>query len=57
MKIGILGTGNMGRSLGVRWARLGHDVFFGSSDTDRGKQAAELAGNSAQAGTFAGSRW
>lgn len=52
MRIGILGTGNMGRSLGVRWARLGHDVFFGSSDAARAEHAAQLAGDSARAGTY-----
>jgi predicted dinucleotide-binding enzyme len=34
MKIGIIGTGNMGRFLGVRWARAGHDVLFGSHDPE-----------------------
>ncbi len=32
MKIGILGTGNVGRSLGTAFAREGHDVKFGSRD-------------------------
>ncbi|BAZ08893.1 NAD(P)-binding domain-containing protein [Escherichia coli] len=27
MKIGIVGTGNMGRSLGLVWAECGHEVF------------------------------
>ena len=30
MKIGIIGSGNMGRSLGILWAELGHQVFFGA---------------------------
>jgi predicted dinucleotide-binding enzyme len=29
MKIGIIGTGNMGRSIGIVWQRLGHEVLFG----------------------------
>jgi len=29
MKIGILGAGNVGGTLGSAWARKGHDVFFG----------------------------
>lgn len=29
-RIGILGSGNMGRTLGLRWAELGHKVIFGS---------------------------
>lgn len=30
MKIGIIGTGNLGRAIGLRFDRLGHDVFFGA---------------------------
>jgi 8-hydroxy-5-deazaflavin:NADPH oxidoreductase len=30
MKIGIIGSGNMGRSLGLTFKKNGHDVFFGS---------------------------
>jgi predicted dinucleotide-binding enzyme len=49
MKIGIVGTGNMGRTLGLRWARAGHDVAFGSRDPVK---AAAIAGEaeSARAG-------
>jgi 8-hydroxy-5-deazaflavin:NADPH oxidoreductase len=36
MKIGILGTGKMGTALGRAFARLGHDVVFGTSDPERG---------------------
>jgi predicted dinucleotide-binding enzyme len=40
MKIGVIGTGNMGRALGLRWARAGHHVFFGSRDLGKAKAAA-----------------
>ncbi|MGA2737390.1 MAG: NAD(P)-binding domain-containing protein [Bryobacteraceae bacterium] len=30
MKIPIIGSGNVGGTLGVRWAQAGHDVIFGS---------------------------
>jgi 8-hydroxy-5-deazaflavin:NADPH oxidoreductase len=30
MKIGIIGSGNVGGALGGRWARLGHEVIFGT---------------------------
>ncbi len=43
MKIGIIGTGNMGRSLGILWAERGHEVFFGSCDPQKGKAIAESA--------------
>ncbi|MBD2102261.1 NADPH-dependent F420 reductase [Leptolyngbya sp. FACHB-261] len=51
MKIGIIGTGNMGRSLGIVWAEQGHEVFFGSRDEQKGKAIAESAGHSIQGGT------
>ncbi|HEY0791510.1 MAG TPA: NAD(P)-binding domain-containing protein [Chthoniobacterales bacterium] len=43
MKIGIIGSGNMGRSLGLVWAERGHDVFFGGRDPQVTKAAAERA--------------
>lgn len=53
MKIGIIGTGNMGRSLGTVWARSGHDVLFGSRDPQKAARVARDTGaNSAVAGTF-----
>jgi hypothetical protein len=30
MKIGIIGSGNVGGALGGRWAKLGHEVIFGT---------------------------
>ena len=43
MKIGILGTGNVGRALAVRWAGAGHDVVLGSRRPDDTELRAELA--------------
>lgn len=37
MKISIIGTGNVGRTLGQRWAKKGHDIIFGSRNPDSGK--------------------
>jgi hypothetical protein len=50
MKIGIIGTGNMGRAIGVRLAHLGHDVFFGARSDERAREAAGLAGPGAKHG-------
>jgi NADPH-dependent F420 reductase len=50
MKIGIIGTGNMGRALGVRWSRAGHDVVFGSRDPAKAAAAAAAAAATARAG-------
>jgi 8-hydroxy-5-deazaflavin:NADPH oxidoreductase len=30
MKIGIIGSGNVGGTLGSRWAKVGHEVLFGT---------------------------
>ena len=43
MKIGIIGTGNMGREIGVRLAQLGHSVFFGARRAEQSRAAAALA--------------
>lgn len=51
MKIGILGSGNMGRSLGTLWAEQNHEVFFGARTTEQGKSVAETVGNGTQGGT------
>ncbi len=52
MKIGILGSGNMGRSLGTLWAELGHEVFFGSREASRARGVAQAAGHGCQGGTL-----
>ena len=51
MKIGIIGTGNMGRSLGILWAERGHEVFFGSRNSQKGLAIASSAGHGIQGGT------
>lgn len=51
MKIGLIGTGNMSRSLGILWAEQGHDVFWGSRDPNKAKSVAEFAGHKTQGGT------
>jgi predicted dinucleotide-binding enzyme len=43
MKIGIVGTGNMGRILGCGWAVHGHEVFFGARAPQTAIDAADLA--------------
>src|SRR5262249_12310409 len=50
MKIGIIGSGRMGRALGLGWARAGHDVLFGSRDA--GKAAALAAEAGGRSGSF-----
>ena len=51
MKIGIIGSGNMGRSLGILWAEQGHEVFFGARTTEKGREVAANAGHKTQGGS------
>lgn len=34
MRIAVIGTGNVGQTLGTRWGASGHEVTFGSRDPD-----------------------
>jgi len=55
MKIGILGTGDVGQSLGSGLVALGHDVKLGSRDKNHPKSGAwvKKVGSRGSAGTFA----
>lgn len=53
MKIGIIGTGNMGGGLGRIWAGKGHEVLFASRDLEAANVVAKSAGASAGSGTNA----
>lgn len=55
MKIGILGTGDVGQALGVGFAKLGHEVKMGSRDPhqEKVKTWVNKVGPTASAGTFA----
>ena len=44
MRIGILGSGNIGATLGKKWAQAGHDVVFGVRDVNSSKVKALLQG-------------
>ena len=51
MKIGIIGSGNIGSTLGTFWAKAGHQVFFSSRNPENLKQLVESVGPQARAGT------
>jgi predicted dinucleotide-binding enzyme len=55
MKIGILGTGMVGKTLGTKLASLGHEVKMGSREAGNAEGAkwAKGAGKNASEGTFA----
>ncbi len=55
MKIGVLGTGVVGKKLGTGLVNLGHEVRMGTRDpnSERVKKWAGKSGEKASAGTFA----
>ncbi len=53
MRIGIIGSGNIGGTLGLLWTRAGHAVLFSSRHPERLTELAERAGRRARAGTVA----
>src|SRR5436305_10383038 len=52
MKVGILGSGGVGKSLARGFLSLGHDVKIGSRDPDKLRDWVASAGEKASAGTF-----
>lgn len=52
MNIGIIGSGNVGRTLGQLWAKAGHHVMFSfSRHPERLEQLAQQTGQNARSGT------
>jgi predicted dinucleotide-binding enzyme len=51
MKIGIVGSGRIGGTLGGLWVKAGHQVMFSSLDLDHDKTLAASLGPNARAGT------
>ena len=51
MKIGIIGSGRIGGTLGGLWVNAGHEVMFSSLDLEHDKALAARLGPNARAGT------
>ena len=51
LKIGIIGSGRIGSTLGAIWAKAGHEVMFSSLDLEHDKALAAKVGANARAGT------
>lgn len=51
MKIGIVGSGMVGGTLGGVWVEAGHEVMFSSRDLEHDKALAAKLGTKARAGT------
>jgi NADPH-dependent F420 reductase len=54
MTIGIIGSGNVGGTLGTRWAKAGYDIVYGTRDPQANdiKQLLAQAGGKARAATL-----
>ena len=51
IKIGVIGSGNVGAAIGQVWANAGHQVMFASRNLEHDKQLAAEIGANARAGT------
>ncbi len=52
-KIGIVGSGNIGGTLGILLAQAGYEIFYSSRHPDTLKDLVKIAGPKARAGTVA----
>jgi predicted dinucleotide-binding enzyme len=50
VKIGLIGSGNVGSALGRVWAKAGHEVMFSSRNIEHDKTLAAAVGANARAG-------
>ena len=44
MKIGVIGAGNIGGTIGARWAARDHEVFFGVRDPQKASLVEKIGG-------------
>ncbi|HUN69358.1 MAG TPA: NAD(P)-binding domain-containing protein, partial [Burkholderiales bacterium] len=51
LKIGVIGSGRIGSTLGEIWLKAGHEVMFSSLDLEHDKALAARLGGKARAGT------
>jgi predicted dinucleotide-binding enzyme len=50
LKIGVIGSGRIGSTLGGLWAKAGHEVMFSDRDPEQAKRVAAELGKGARAG-------
>jgi 8-hydroxy-5-deazaflavin:NADPH oxidoreductase len=53
MKIGVVGAGGIGGTIGTLWAQAGHEVLFSSRNPDKLTDLVTTAGANAKAGSIA----
>ncbi|HEY2336231.1 MAG TPA: NAD(P)-binding domain-containing protein, partial [Burkholderiales bacterium] len=52
MKIGVIGSGRIGSTLGGLWVKAGHEVMFSDRDPEAVKRAIDSVGGRAKSGTL-----
>jgi len=50
LKIGVIGSGRIGSTLGGLWAKAGHQVMFSDRDAEQAKRVAQDLGAGARSG-------
>jgi predicted dinucleotide-binding enzyme len=53
MKIGVIGSGRIGSTIGGLWVKAGHEVMFSDRDAEQVKRAIDGLGPKARAGSVA----
>ena len=53
MKIGVIGSGRIGSTIGGLWVKAGHEVMFSDRDPEQVKRAIQGLGGRARAGSVA----
>jgi len=51
LKIGVIGAGHIGGTIGALWVKAGHEVMFSALDIEQARKLAASLGPRAQAGT------
>jgi predicted dinucleotide-binding enzyme len=51
MKIGVIGAGRIGSTIGGLWVKAGHEVMFSDRDAEQAKRVAAELGSRARAGS------
>ena len=51
LRIGVIGSGNVGGTIGTLWVKAGHQVMFSSLDIEHDRKLAASIGSGARAGT------
>ena len=51
LKIGVIGSGRVGGTIGALWVKAGHEVMFSSLDLEHDRKLAASIGRGARAGT------